>query len=117
MLIQLQSERDFVHAWAREGRVIDGCVFRLFRWTKEFNLHVESSLAAQWIFLLGLPLHMYRADCLQILAMRFGCYLSIDNATLNKTRAMRAHLCVKVDLKKELIKGFFIFVLANRTIW
>lgn len=92
-------------------------VFRLFRWTKVFDLHAESSLAPQWIFLPGLPFHMYKTDCLQILAMRFGHYLGINNATLNKTRATRARLCVEVDLKEEPIKGFPIVVSTNRTIW
>lgn len=99
VLIQLQSERDFVHAWMRVGHVIDECVLKLFRWTKEFDLYVESSLVPQWIFLLGLPLHMYRANCLQILATRFGRYLGIDNATLNKMRA--TGLCVEVGSKGE----------------
>lgn len=70
VLIQMQFEGDFLHACAREGYVIDGYVFRLFRWTKEFDLHVEPSLAPQWIFLPSLPQHMYRTDCLQILTRR-----------------------------------------------
>lgn len=49
VFINLQSERDFVHAWTREGRVIDGCVFRLFRWTKDFDMKKEPSLAPQRI--------------------------------------------------------------------
>ncbi|KAF5442885.1 hypothetical protein F2P56_035497 [Juglans regia] len=87
VLVKMQTERDFVHGWAREGRLIAGSVFRLFRWTKDFDLQKESTLAPQWIFLPGLPLHMYRADFLQILATRFGRFLGIDNATLHRTRA------------------------------
>lgn len=34
LLVQLKSEWDFIHRWACEGRIIAGCVFRLFRWTK-----------------------------------------------------------------------------------
>lgn len=51
VLVKIQSERDFVHGWARESRLIVGCVFRLFRWTKGFYLHKKSTLAPQWIFL------------------------------------------------------------------
>jgi hypothetical protein len=50
VLVKLQSERDFVHAWARGGRLIAGYVFRFFRWAKEFDLRKESLLAPQWIF-------------------------------------------------------------------
>lgn len=70
---------------------------------KEFDLRKESMLASQWIFVLGLPLHMYHIDCLQILATRFGRYLGSDNATLNKTRASRARLSVEVELTAKPI--------------
>lgn len=64
VFIKLNFERDFVHEWAREGRVIDGCSFWLFRWTKDFDLKKEPTLAPQWIFLLRLPKHLYRIGCL-----------------------------------------------------
>lgn len=64
VLVQLKSERDFIPGWVREGRIIAACVYRLFRWTKEFDLKKESSLAPQWLYLPGLPMHMYRSDCL-----------------------------------------------------
>lgn len=44
VLLQLQFERDFVHSWVREGRLMEGCVSRLFKWTKDFDLHIESAL-------------------------------------------------------------------------
>lgn len=78
VLVQMASERDFVPGWAREGQIIEGCSFCIFRWTKDFDLHEEPSMAAQWIFLPGLPMHLYRRDCLQILASRFGRYLGTD---------------------------------------
>ncbi|KAG6671289.1 hypothetical protein I3843_Q001900 [Carya illinoinensis] len=79
VLVQMASEREFVHGWAREGQIIEGCGFRIFRWTKDFDLQEEPSMAAQWIFLPGLPMHLYRWDCLQILASRFGRYLGTDD--------------------------------------
>lgn len=117
VFIKLNSERDFVHAWAREGRVTDGCMFRLFRWTKDFDPKKEPSSIPQWIFLPGLPLHLYRTDCLQILASRFGRVLGIDNATVNKTQASGARLCVEVDLLEEQIQGFPIIISATKKIW
>lgn len=47
VLIMMQFEQDIVHGWAREGRSILGCGFRLFRWTKDFDLRKESSLVQQ----------------------------------------------------------------------
>ncbi|XP_035541717.1 uncharacterized protein LOC118344704 [Juglans regia] len=117
VLLRLQTERDFVHAWAREGRLMEGCVFRIFKWTKDFDLHIEPSLAPQWIFLPGLPMHLYRQDCLQILATRFGRYLGTNHATLNQTRATGACMCVEIDLKEDLVQGFPIVVSVNKTLW
>ncbi|KAL5984719.1 hypothetical protein ACLOJK_041341 [Asimina triloba] len=91
----MKNERDFVHGWAREGRTMEGISFRLFKWTKDFDFHTESPLTPQWIFLPGLPLHLFRPDCLQIFATRFGRYLGTDNATLNRTRATGARICVE----------------------
>ncbi|KAJ0088691.1 hypothetical protein Patl1_32423 [Pistacia atlantica] len=117
ILIHMKNERDFIHGWTREGRYVEGNPFRLFKWTRDFDLEKESPLAPQWIFLPGLPMHVYRRDCLQILATRFGRFLGTDNATLNKTRATGARLCVEMNLKEENIKGFPIIVSANKTIW
>ncbi|CAI9774664.1 unnamed protein product [Fraxinus pennsylvanica] len=106
VLIQLRNEEDFLHTWARERRSIAGSVFRLFKWTVDFDIYRESSTAPQWIFLPGLPLHLYRVDCLKILASRFGRYLGTDHETLNRTRATGARICVETDLRAEPVEGF-----------
>lgn len=62
-------------------------------------------------------MHLYGMDYLQILATRFGLYLGTDNATINKTRALRARMCVEVDLSEDTVQGFPIVVLANTKIW
>lgn len=74
----------------REGRSVVGCLFQLFNWFVDFDVHKEPSIALQWIFLLGMPLHLNRLDCLQILASQFGRFLGTDNAILYRTRALRA---------------------------
>lgn len=48
----------------KEGRIMEGNAFRLFKWTKDFDVKKESPLAPQWIFLPGLPMHLYRTDFL-----------------------------------------------------
>ncbi|KAJ0103212.1 hypothetical protein Patl1_06268 [Pistacia atlantica] len=100
ILIHMKNERDFVHGCTREGRSVEGNSFRLFKWTKDFDIKKESPLAPQWIFLPGLPMHLYRKDCLRILVTRFGRFLGTDNATLNKTRATGARLCIEMNLKE-----------------
>ncbi|KAG7970202.1 hypothetical protein I3843_07G070600 [Carya illinoinensis] len=85
----MQAKRDFVHGWAREGRLIAGSIFRLFRWTKDFDLRKEST---------------------------FVRFLGIDNATLHRTRASGARLCIEIDLTEEPMQHFPI-VVVNRKFW
>lgn len=95
---------------------MEGIHFRLFKWTKDFDPCKESPLAPQWIFLPGLPLHLYHRDFLQIFATRFGHYLGTDNTTLNCSRAIGARICVEVDLTVEPVKGFPIVLALNQRI-
>lgn len=34
MLLHLANEKDYLHAWAREGRVVVACQFQLFNWSE-----------------------------------------------------------------------------------
>lgn len=79
--------------------MVASCQFQLFNWTVDFDMHKELAIAPQWIFLPRLPLHLYWLDCLQILATRFGRFLCTDNATMYRTHATGARLCVEVDLR------------------
>lgn len=88
----MQNEEDFQHAWTRKGRLVVGASFRLFKWTLDFDFHRESLLAPEWIFLPGLPLHLYQPVCLRILIVRFGLYLGKDHATLYHARASGARI-------------------------
>lgn len=45
VLIYMKNERDFVYGWAHEGRTMEGNSFRLFKWTKDFDIKKESPLA------------------------------------------------------------------------
>lgn len=92
VLLHLLNKRDYLHAWATEGRVAVGCQYRLFNWSMDFNVNKEPSVTTQWIFLPRLPLMMYRLDCLKILATRFVKFLGTDNATLFRTRAKGARI-------------------------
>lgn len=47
MLLHLVTERDYIHAWAWEGRVVAGCQFKLFNWSIDFDTRKESSIATQ----------------------------------------------------------------------
>lgn len=83
--------------------MVAGCSFLLFNWTKNFDVRKELVTVAQWLFLLELPLNFYHLGCFQVIAARFGKFLSIDNATIYKVRAIGARIYVKVNLLENLI--------------
>ncbi|CAI9778458.1 unnamed protein product [Fraxinus pennsylvanica] len=60
--------------------------------------------------------HLYRQDCLRILASRFGRYLGTDHATLNRTRASGACICVEIDLVAYMVECFPI-TFGSTTLW
>ncbi|TXG69366.1 hypothetical protein EZV62_004301 [Acer yangbiense] len=47
----------------------------------------------------------------------FGRYLGTDNATINRTRASGARICVEVDLTMEPVKGFPLVLSPKQCIW
>lgn len=55
MIIKLHEESDFNHLWLREVWFYDGFSMRTFRWTPDFRLDVESSIAPIWVSIPNLP--------------------------------------------------------------
>lgn len=51
VLLHLANEKDYLHAWTREGTVIASYQFKLFNWSINFHVKIELALAAQWIYL------------------------------------------------------------------
>ncbi|KAI9195370.1 hypothetical protein LWI28_014229 [Acer negundo] len=114
VLLHLANKKNYVHVWAREGKVVAGCQFQLFNWSANFDVNKEPSIVPQWIFLPDLRLHLYRQDCLQSFAARFGRFFGTDNAMLYCMRATGARMCVEVDLQEEVVEGFSLVVGQNQ---
>lgn len=102
VLLHLANEKDYLHAWAREGRVVAGCAFHLFNWNIDLDVQKEPLIEAQWIFLPGLPLLFYRLDYLQI----FGNFLGTDNATIYQSRATGHIYASKLIYLKNQLRNF-----------
>lgn len=46
VLLHLALERDYLHAWAHEGRMVIGCNFWFFNWSIDFDTQKEPEMAA-----------------------------------------------------------------------
>ncbi|VFQ96759.1 unnamed protein product [Cuscuta campestris] len=81
---------------------------RVFRWTADFDPSVESPLVPVWVWLEGLPIHLFDKPTPFSIAKLLGSPLQTDAATVNLSRRNVARVCVEVNLSKELPKAIWI---------
>ncbi|RAL42415.1 hypothetical protein DM860_017595 [Cuscuta australis] len=108
VLLQFESETDFLRCLLRNRWIIGSSYMRVFRWTADFDPSVESPLVPVWVGLEGLPIHLFHKPTLFSIAKRFGSPLQTDAATANLNRPNVARVCVEVNLSKELPKAIWI---------
>ncbi|VFQ84581.1 unnamed protein product [Cuscuta campestris] len=81
---------------------------KVFRWTNDFDPTVDSPLTPVWIGFAGLPIHLFEPNALFSIGNLIGTPLKMDNATLMLSRPSVAHLCIELDLTKELPRAVWI---------
>lgn len=80
---------------------INNSLFRLFRWTPEFEIGKESSFVAVWVKLYNLPLHYYNEAALRSLGSLIGPVLGVDTHTLDLRHQVYARVCIELDVTKN----------------
>ncbi|KAI3462734.1 hypothetical protein Pfo_019397 [Paulownia fortunei] len=86
ILNKLAHEDDFTRIWSRQIWWMDGFQMRVFKWTPEFDVEVESSVAPVWIGFLELPIHLFSKRALYGIASLIGIPLKVDEPTTDHTR-------------------------------
>lgn len=64
VLLHLNNERNSLHAWTWEGKVVARCQFWMFNWSLDFDVQKVPFGVAKSLYLPGLPLQLYRLDFL-----------------------------------------------------
>lgn len=82
----------------RDSHSIEGSLFRLFKWSRDFNATVESPVTPVWIRLPLLPLNFCIPSYLQAIVKPLGKYLDTDLPTITFTRPSYARVCVEIDI-------------------
>ncbi|XP_042944787.1 uncharacterized protein LOC122278668 [Carya illinoinensis] len=108
VFIQLSTEEDFVKALTREATDINGVVYRVFKWTTDFQEDKEPVFVPVWISLPGLPPNYYHDSFLRCITASLGRYLKRDNPTKRATRTEGARVCIEMDVSKEPLRAFWI---------
>lgn len=77
--------------------------FKLFEWTKDFNLHTQRQTHTQvWIRLWELPQEYWMKRTLYEIAGAVGIPLLIDNVTRNRLYVHYERILVDLDLSKTI---------------
>lgn len=106
--INMASPEDTKQALARPSNKIDNSLFRLFRWTPDFEIGKESSLVAVWVKFYNLPLHYYNEASLVRLGSILGTVLRVDTHTLDLRHQVYARVCIELDVTQDVTDKIWI---------
>ena len=59
ILIRFIHEEDYQRIWLREHWYVRKFLMRIFKWTPDFRVDVESSIALIWVSFHGFPVHFF----------------------------------------------------------
>lgn len=106
--IHMNSASDTQRALSRDSNKIKNCLFRLFRWSTNFKIGKDSSMAAVWVKLFNLPLQFYNESSLMRLGYVIGTILRVCPTTSNLTQQKYIRLCIKIDVSNPLMESFLM---------
>lgn len=100
VLIQIQSEEDYLRIYSRMVWYIGAITMRIFRWSPFFRVDKETSVVPVWITFPRLPVMFFEQQSLFAIGRLIGHPLRRDSATIALKRPSVARLQVELDLMK-----------------
>ncbi|KAL9672748.1 hypothetical protein QQ045_029000 [Rhodiola kirilowii] len=117
ILIILDSEADARKVLAHPMRKLSHALFRVFRWSKDFNTRQEPISTTTLVCLSNLPPEMYNQGYIESSVSSFGRFLAVDNKTTAFTNPSSARVCVEVDNTKKLPNKVWISTRVDAGFW
>lgn len=108
VLIRFTQEDDFYHCLLKGLWMIQEFPMRVFIWSLEFWLDVESSHALVLVSFETLPILFFNNVGLFTIVNAIGVPLKIDSATTILSRPNVVRFCVELDVCKELPRRIWI---------
>ena len=90
---------------------------RVFRWTREFHVHKESSLVPVCVSLPALQIHFHDKNSLFSILSPIGKPLFLDATIAVGTRPSVAKACVEIDLRKSICSRVWVAVEGEGGFW
>ncbi|KAL9672881.1 hypothetical protein QQ045_029134 [Rhodiola kirilowii] len=108
VIIILDSERDVNEILTSPLRRVGHTMFRLFRWSADYNPKKESPTVTKWICFPGMPIEMFDGAFLRSLVSSFAMFLDSDVRTKEFESLNYARACVEIDVTKEIPNNVWI---------
>ena len=107
-MIEFNLEEDFHRAWLWEKWYVKRFSMRVFKWTLDFSVNAESSIAPIWVNFHCLYVHLFNKQSLFSIESVLDSPMKIDAANSSLTRPSVAHICIVMDLLKKFHKRVWI---------
>ncbi|KAL0451301.1 UNVERIFIED_CONTAM: hypothetical protein Slati_1108200 [Sesamum latifolium] len=78
---------------------------RVFKWSPDFDPHIESPIAPVWIRLHKLPIHLFEKNALFTFAAKIGKPLRMDEPTADMSRPDLARVCVEINFTAPKVQA------------
>ncbi|XP_019186523.1 PREDICTED: uncharacterized protein LOC109181225 [Ipomoea nil] len=102
VLINFDLETNFQRCWLRKSWSVRGFIMRIFKWSPDFRLDIESPIVPVWIAFDGLPAHLQDKRAIYSIANLIGTPLKVDSSTLLHNRPSLARVCVELNVSQSL---------------
>lgn len=106
--LHMASPADTKRALACTTNKIKTSMFRLFRWTPDFEIGKDSSLTAVWVKMYDLPLHYYNESSLYRLGSMLGTVLRVHPTTIRLAQQGYVKVCIELDVSKPFTDKLWI---------
>lgn len=100
LTLHMSSATDASRALAHTTNKIKTSMFRLFRWTPDFEIGRDSLYEAVWVKFHDLPLHYYNEASLFKLGSLLGTVLQVHPSAMGLTIQSYAMVCIEMDVSK-----------------
>ncbi|KAL9681629.1 hypothetical protein QQ045_013415 [Rhodiola kirilowii] len=108
IVIILDSEKDVNEVLTNPLRKIGHAMFRLFRWSPDYNPKKESTTVTKWVRFPGLPMEMFDRAILRSIVSSFAFFLDCDDRTKEMDSLNFARACVELDVTKVVPNSVWI---------
>ncbi|CAM8945380.1 unnamed protein product [Rhodiola kirilowii] len=117
ILIVLDSEEDARKVLAHPMRKLGHSLFRIFRWSMDFNTKSEPTATTSWVRLPSLPPALNNPRYIESIVSSFGKFLAVDKRTRSFTNPNYARVCMEIDSTKDMLEEVWIATGPNVGFW